>query len=940
MTLHRLIAYLPRMMGLLLVPWFTVAFAEEPVRAIQGELDLTNYLRQPEAVARLSGEWAFNWQAFDQGYSRDTASYILVPGNWSRHTGRGLWGANLGYGTYSLRVALPESDCNWALHIPPINSAYRLFVNGEQKVQVGVPDTGRHMTPALLSRTVQCFIPGNELYLVLHVSNYNFVNGGLSAPLLLGRPAAVEKSGNRMIFISSFLIGSLLIMCFYHLFLYFFQRKDPGALYFAGICFFMAVRESFAGYALFFTILGHIDHAWSLKILYSTFPLSLLCFVYYCRTLFPAYHKALRILSVLICGAFLLAILVSANTWYGRFLPGLSLLFGLQLLYMVYLLARKNPLNRQENALIVIGISSLIVSFTNDVLFEAGVIDSWFLLPAGFFIFILCQALLLALKFSTALLLSEKLNVELVKAAERKKMEEMKNRFFANMTHELRTPLTLIMAPAEKLLRETTGTETTQKPLRSIYRNASHLLNLINQLLDINKIGSGAMAATATSEHVMSLLDRLYESFIPLATDKGIDLVFHTRDVPPVLLIDAEKFDRILSNLLSNAIRFTPSGGRVEVSVKKGTSSLDITVSDSGIGIPRDQLPYVFDRFYQVPEHAATYGGTGIGLSLVKELIDLLAGEITVRSTPGLGTVFHVKFPIGLAEPRYQMPEKESGDDRIVHPLAEAGPIGETNPPVNAAKGTASIVIAEDNEELLDFIVDALSAHYHVHPARNGAEAWSFVQDSLPDLVISDVMMPELDGYALCQLIKDTPATNHIAVILLTARSDADSKVFGLSHRANDYLTKPFHLDELLLRIGNMLTHQQVLKDYFRRQLALPENQQQKEWPEHPFLTTLYSVIEENLDNPRYSVDDLASRMAVSTRTLNRKLLALTGLNANEVIRNYRLKKSISFLAAGHTVSECAYKVGFDSPSYFGKCFKEVYMETPSAYLKKTENPS
>lgn len=926
-----------RTVGLLLCIFSSIAaFAVGPVGAIAGVLDLRTQLNKPETVVRLSGEWAFNWQVFDQGYPRDTSSYINVPGHWGRPSGKGMWEPKLGYGTYSLRVMLPEREGTWALYIPPINSAYRLFINGELKAQVGIPDSSRRMNPSLLSRTVQCFVPGDELRLVLHVSNYNFVSGGMSIPILLGRPAAVERSCQKTLLISSALMGSLLIMCFYHLFLYFFLRKDSGALYFAGICFFMALRESFAGYAVFFSIFSGVDHGWSLKILYSTFPLGLLCFASYFKTLFPAYSRWLRLLITLVCTLFLANILASNNSWYGRFLPLLSFLFALQLTYVVYLITNKNPLKARENVLIIVGISSLMTCLVNDVLFEAGIINSWFLLPAGFFIFILCQALLLTLKFSDALLLSEKLNVALVKAAEKKKMEEIKNRFFANMTHELRTPLTLILAPVEKLLKDVSGRNSLQKPLKSIYRNASHLLNLINQLLDINKIGSGAMTAAYTREHILSKLDSLYDSFNPLATQKEITLIVKTEDLPEALYMDGEKFDRIMSNLLSNAMRFTRSGGEVEVTVRMDASSLDIRVSDTGVGIPADQLPFIFDRFYQVTNRELPAGGTGIGLSLVKELLDLLGGEIGVTSTPGVGTVFHIRYPVISAEFDHRLPGNDSTkghtEVRCPHP---AGEITELATRSTNAEHTASLVIADDNEELLELMVDILSERYQIYSAPDGAEAWSYVQEKLPDLVISDVMMPEIDGYTLCRLVKETPATNHIGVILLTARTDTDSKVRGLTYRANDYLTKPFHVDELLLRIENMLAHQDVLKEYFRQQLAAPVDQQQNQWPEHPFLTALYNAIEENLDNPRYSVDDLASRMAVSTRTLNRKLAALTGLTTNEVIRNYRLKKSIALLAAGFSVSECAYKVGFESPSYFGKCFKELYKETPSSYIKR-----
>jgi CheY-like chemotaxis protein len=370
----------------------------------------------------------------------------------------------------------------------------------------------------------------------------------------------------------------------------------------------------------------------------------------------------------------------------------------------------------------------------------------------------------------------------------------------------------------------------------------------------------------------------------------------------------------------------------------KGNFKALITIQDTGIGIPAQKLPHIFDRFYQVDNsHTRAFGGTGIGLSLVKELIELLNGQIKVNSEPGTGTTFTLELPIRKAENCSDVPKAET--------IAISAPSCDLNElEVNSSKAhypsilspeAPLLLLIDDNADLREFIAGELSGTYRVLTAVNGEEGWKMAQQELPEVIISDVMMPVLDGYALTKRIKTNPLTNHIAIMLLTAKAAQESKIVGLEQGADDYLTKPFHLQELKLRLRNLLDHQQKSRQHYQQLLTTPQQGLPTEIVENKFLQMLYQAIEKQLDNSGFDVDSLAEAAAMSRRTLYRKLGTLTGLTPNEVIRNYRLLRATQLLQAGHSVSQIAYQVGFESPSYFGQCFKEKYQITPSEYLQQ-----
>ncbi|ADB38992.1 hybrid sensor histidine kinase/response regulator transcription factor [Spirosoma linguale] len=520
-------------------------------------------------------------------------------------------------------------------------------------------------------------------------------------------------------------------------------------------------------------------------------------------------------------------------------------------------------------------------------------------------------------------------------AAQLKTLNELKTRFFDNITHEFRTPLSLILSPTEKLLSESKHDGPTRQALATIKRNGTLLLRLINQLLDLSKLEAGGMTVSLVRCNIPQFISQLVESFRPVVVQKGIKLLVTVEESQQEHLFDMDKWATILTNLLSNAQKFTSAGGCITVTVSSPDEhSRCVTISDTGIGIPADKLPYIFDRFFQIDDtQTRAYEGTGIGLALVKELLHRLGGSINVVSQPGAGTTFTVLLPVLASHPDADIPTVT--ESLYVSDIATYMP---DRPLVHTESSSANmplILVVEDNIELRDFIANELSQSYRVLTARNGQEGWEQVRSELPDVVISDIMMPDLDGYALTRQLKTNTLTNHIAVILLTARASQESRMNGLMQGADDYLTKPFSISELKQRICNLLTRQQALRAYYVQQITESDLPLSTETLADGFMQRLYEVIDIHLSDSAFGVEELAYQMGISRRTLHRKLTATVNQSANDVIRQHRLKRAAQLLLAGHNVSETAYLVGYESPGHFSLIFRDFYQRTPTEYIQR-----
>ncbi len=524
-----------------------------------------------------------------------------------------------------------------------------------------------------------------------------------------------------------------------------------------------------------------------------------------------------------------------------------------------------------------------------------------------------------------------------------RELNALKSRFFANISHEFRTPLSLIKGITEKLSQQSTFI-LCQQDYQLLDRNADRLLQLINQLLDLSRLEAGKLVVRKQPLELVSFLKGLAGTFVALAQCKAIVYHYHLPPSPVSVMIDTDLLEKIITNLLSNAFKFTKPAGEIsfEGMIEAAANNqfvLHFTVQDTGIGIPAAHLPFVFDRFYQVDTSSTrAYEGAGIGLALTKELVELQGGSIQVDSQAGVGTTFRVTLPVeATVEPIAARDENESA------PAAYAGPANglEQNRTVvgqnsTSRKGCAKVLVVEDNADLREFLVQNLAGTYQVLEAKNGREGYQVALDESPDLILSDVMMPEMDGISLCRGLKTDPHTSHIPVILLTAKADQESKMTGLETGADDYLPKPFKLQELLLRVDNLIQQRRKLRERFSRQLTPNPKEIAVTSADERFLQKALALLETHMDNAAFDVELFGREIGMSRSQLHRKLTALTGHSTSDFIRTVRLKRALQLLEGDYgNISEIAYQVGFNSLTYFTKCFREQYGFPPSEYVRR-----
>lgn len=491
---------------------------------------------------------------------------------------------------------------------------------------------------------------------------------------------------------------------------------------------------------------------------------------------------------------------------------------------------------------------------------------------------------------------------------------KMKSRFFANITHDLRTPLTLILSPIPRLKEAMTGKPEVQR-LESIEKNAENLLSYITDLLNFSKVdwelGSLNESIGDISEFTMKLVD----CFQDIAKNKGIRLDFLKKQIPRCKF-DHDKLKRILLNLISNSLKFTNTGGMVKVELEcRDEKEIVFKIMDSGIGMAESAIPYVFDRFYQeVRIHDSGQPiGSGIGLSVVKTLVDAMHGNINVESEIGKGSTFTFSIPF--------LPFSNG--------MAEEAPLEASS---TAGKHKPLLLLVDDNREIMELIKESMAVSYNFLLASNGNEGLEIAKRRIPDLIITDVMMPIMDGLELCSAIHNNDTICHIPIIMLTAKDGLENRMEGLQNGADEYLEKPFHLDELELRISNLLAQQSRLRKNARKKIVSQEMLANEKEKIDPLLEKFYKAMSENMENPMFGVEEMSVCLHISRVQLHRKLKTLTGLTATELMRNYRLNKAAILLKNGATSSEAAYKTGFDSASYFSKCFKELYGVSPSSF--------
>ena len=519
-------------------------------------------------------------------------------------------------------------------------------------------------------------------------------------------------------------------------------------------------------------------------------------------------------------------------------------------------------------------------------------------------------------------------------------IDTLKTQFFTNISHEFRTPLTLILGPLKDLYN-TANSVHQRKVMGTMMRNGERLLKLINQLLDISKLEAGKMVLHASPKDIVQLIRDIASSYESLALNNNIKFTVYPEVHELVACVDQEKIEKILHNILSNAFKFTPEGGEVIVHSKVLENKwFQIAVKDTGIGIPVDKLDNVFNRFYQVDNsQTRQFEGSGLGMALARELVELHHGKISVVSTEGKGTTFAVLLPIG--KEHYSEMElvdlagiRQNGLEYFEPSVTRSkDEIEEHEMSLNGDRPV--LLIVEDNIDMRHYIQRILSDGYHIDVAADGKEGISKAEQVVPDLIISDVMMPEMDGYELCKRVKSNELTSHIPVILLTAKADRESKLDGLETGADDYLSKPFDVEELKLIVRNRINEIRRLRDRFSKEITLEPRKIAITSLDEKFLTKVLGIIEEHMHEEAFSLDDLSREVGYSSMHLYRKIKALSGQTPGVFLKTIRLKRAAELLAKNSdNVNQVAYSVGFSSPSYFNKCFKEQFGVTPGQYAE------
>lgn len=512
---------------------------------------------------------------------------------------------------------------------------------------------------------------------------------------------------------------------------------------------------------------------------------------------------------------------------------------------------------------------------------------------------------------------------------------EVKNRFFSNISHELRTPLTLILGPSSDLMEDKSMVGEQKNKITFINNNAKRLLRLINQLLDLSKLEAGKLDLRASQQDIVKLVSTITESFSSMAASQGIDLSFNSDEEHLYVFYDSDKLEKVLVNLLSNAMKFTESKGTVVVSLSRKNNSCLIQVKDSGIGINQEQLPYIFDRFFQADNSKSReHEGTGIGLSLTRELVELHGGTIAVQSTLGNGSEFIVQLPLGKEHLKeHQLAPFKPVTPKRIAPVAEPL-IPEENLTIENP-ANALVLLVEDNTEMRAYIKMQLGDDYQIVEAENGMEGMEIAITQVPDLIISDVMMPKMDGTELCKKIKSNDVTSHIPIVLLTAKASEEDKIKGLNIQADAYLAKPFNKMELKAQVNNLIVNRKKLQRRFATSAIISPKDIAVTSMEQLFLEKLVDEIEKNIGNETYGVEEMATAINLSRSQLHRKMISITNQTPSLFIRKYRLERAKKLLEQGAgRVSDIAFQVGFSSPSYFTKCFVEEFGITPKETTK------
>ncbi len=550
--------------------------------------------------------------------------------------------------------------------------------------------------------------------------------------------------------------------------------------------------------------------------------------------------------------------------------------------------------------------------------------------------------ILISMLFAAYKLLKERIKTQQQLRLERlekhkiTEVNQMKLQFFTNISHEFRTPLTLIISPLQKIIERKSGDSWLNKQHDIIYRNAKRLMTLIDQLMDFRKSELGELKLNVARNELVGFINEIYLSFALAASQNNIIYTFDSKEEKLNCLFDLSYIEKIAFNLLSNAFKYTPAGGTIGISLKRQDNWVVIQVKDSGKGIPSEKVSLIFERFYRIDENSSK-PGSGIGLALTKRLVELHHGTISATGEEGKGSVFTVRLP--LDDSYYQDEEMNVGDEaKPDNNLAPDFVVkDESDFPAPEECKTETVLLVEDNKDIINYLKDNLKSYYNVQTAGNGKEALELIYKQEPEIIVSDIMMPEMDGLSFCKTLKQNIKTCHIPLILVTAKNSVDDQIRGHQLGADDYVVKPFEMNLLEAKIKNLIKSRMRLKELYSQSTWIKPEAIAFNSLDKDLLDKALGIVEAHLQDAEFSVDLFAREMGMSRSNLHLKMKAITGASATDFIKKVRFNKAIKLLEENrYSVAEISYMVGFNSPSYFSTSFKKHFNYLPTEHIEKS----
>ena len=744
----------------------------------------------------------------------------------------------------------------------------------------------------------------------------------------------------------SFFNGLVIIRLFYVLLLAIFAVRETAFRAYS----FMLVLRSLAFWGIKSSLGSFFTNNPTLAtfINFTSYHLVPIGYVLVVKALLPV-HRFPVFVRYVLNGIIVLVVLLSVAMaadyrWYWLLASQYLSIFSQSIILVLYAVAtlRRYPINWYYSAPFLLGMGSFFFLLLSAVgLINAGWVFTVanFLFISEIFVFGVFLGKII-INFEQAKTVSQKqLLFNQQQAAKLQELDILKSNFFANISHEFRTPLTLLVGPLDDFRKKYPA----ENLIPVMQRNARRLQSLISQLLDLSKLEAGRLVPHMLRDDLAAYLRPMFASFESLAQSRNINFNYEQSHEHREAYFDPDLLEKIVTNLLSNAFKFTPEGGRVYVRVDYSDKTLVLKVQDYGIGIEPTRLLHIFDRFYQVePNGQRSDEGTGIGLSLVQEIVEVLHGKIWAESEPGQGSTFTVRLPVDAdtwadflttAPPRYNpvpaaiSPGLEPASDAVLPVPSQ--PAVQPELPL--------LLLVEDNPDLRTYMRTIFGQGYRVLEATDGQDGLNQAFEHIPDLVVCDVMMPRLHGFAFCKTLKTDLRTSHIPVVMLTAKAALEDRLEGLEMGADDYLTKPFNRDELLIRVQNLLKQRNLLRQKYGQLLAEPSASfadQELSKPDLEFLQRAMAVVEEHMADNSFNAEEFCKIMKLGRTQMHRKLKSLTNQSSTEFMRAMRIRRAADLLKKQKaTVSEVAYQVGFESLSYFSKTFQEQMGASPSEWL-------